>query len=420
MSAKELSKLPAVHLNDLSRRDFFTKTSILAGGFLALGWPFLTGRSRSAFAAQPQQVVQSGGAVRYRLELNRAIVGPLQSMDGGVVSGEIITYQDGNSPIFRKRVGRLKYEDIVFTCGASLSAPFFQWLGETLSQQGRRKSGAIVAVNQNGQIIDRREFQNALVNEVVFPGLDVTSNEPGYFKVTVTPERIRYQSSSSGQTVPPAQTNQAVLSSSKFRLLIEGLEQACTFVRRIEPLVVKQEIIHYVDGGSAGESRISAGRPEVGNLVVTLPQHQAGPFTAWFSSFVLQGQSAGNVKQGVLEFSFTEWPNRVSRSGTGQSWNFQDDSGDSGRIPPSPGRNVLRNDTTDAVSRRRGRGVSATRTTFTPKITAETGNRKATSTHSAEKIARLALMSGIIKESPVSIEHNVFDLLVHIIREGSS
>ena len=302
MSDKEFSNLPSIHLNDPSRRDFFTKTSILAGGFLAFGWPFLTRRSGSAFAAQPRQVVQSGGAVRYRLELDRAIVGPLQTTEGGVVSGEIITYQDGNSPILKKRLGRLKYEDIVFTCGANFAAPFFQWLGETLSQQGRRKNGAIVAVNQIGQIIDRREFQNALVKEVVFPGLDVASNEPGYFKVTVTPERIRYQSSSSGQTVPPSPTNQGVLSSSKFRLLIEGLEQACTFVRRIEPLVVKQEIIHYVDGGSAGESRISAGRPDVGNLVITLPQHQAGPFTTWFSSFVLQGQMAGNVRQGVLEF----------------------------------------------------------------------------------------------------------------------
>ena len=302
MSAKEFSNLPSVHLNDPSRRDFVTKTSILAGGFLAFGWPFLTRRSRSAFAAQPRQVVQSGGAVRYRLELNRAIVGPLQTTEGGVVSGEIITYQDGNAPILKKRLGRLEIEDIVFTCGANLSTPFFQWLGETLSQQGRRKNGAIVTVNQNGQIIDRREFQNALVKEIVFPGLDVASNEPGYFKVTVTPERIRYESSSSGQAVSPSQANQAVLSSSKFRLLIEGLEQACTFVRGIEPLVVKQEIIHYADGGGAGESRISPGRPEVGNLVITLPQHQAGPFTAWFSSFVLQKQTAGNIKQGVLEF----------------------------------------------------------------------------------------------------------------------
>jgi phage tail-like protein len=221
-------------------------------------------------------------------------------MESGFVSGQILTYQDGNDLFLRKRLGRLKYEDIVLTCGSNLSIPFYQWLAGTLSQQGPRKNGAIVAVNQNGQIIHRREIQNALVKEVEFPGVDAASNEPAYFKVTVTPERIRYQSAS-GQAGPPPQANHSGLSTSKFRLQIQGLEQACAFVQRIEPLVVKQEIINYVDGGEE-QSRVRAGRLEVGNLIITLPQHQAGPFTAWFSSFVLQGQIAGNAKQGVIEF----------------------------------------------------------------------------------------------------------------------
>ena len=142
------------------------------------------------------------------------------------------------------------------------------------------------------------------MKEVVFPGLDAAANEPAYFKVILTPETIVYQSSSSRQAVPPPQPNQATLNSSKFRLRIQGLEQACAFVQRIEPLVVKQEIINYMDGGSSGISRVRAGRIEVGNLVITLPQHQAGPFTEWFSLFVLQGQISGNAKQGTLESLF--------------------------------------------------------------------------------------------------------------------
>lgn len=284
-----------------SRREFLTKTALFAGGILSFGWP--TGRSNSGFAAQSRQTLQRGGStVRYLLELNGAIVGPLNTMESGFVSGEIITYQDGDDLFMRKRLGRLKYEDIVLTCGANLSLPFYQWLAGTLDGLNPRKNGAIVAVNPNGQIIDRREFQNTLVKEVQFPALDGASHEPAYFKVTLTPERIRYQLPNSRQDVPSPQANQAPLRTSKFRLGIQGLEQACAFVRRIEPLVVKQEIINYQDGRDARQSSVAGGRLEVGNLVITLPQHQAGPFTEWFSSFVLQGQNSENTKQGLLEF----------------------------------------------------------------------------------------------------------------------
>jgi phage tail-like protein len=221
-------------------------------------------------------------------------------MESGFISGEILTYQDGNDLFLRKRLGRVKYEDIVLTCGANFSIPFYQWLAGTLGQQGPRKNGAIVTVNQNGQIIDRREFQNTLIKEVQFPALDGASNEPAYFTVTLTPERIRYQSAS-GQAGPPPRADLASLSASRFRLQIQGLEPACAFVQHIDSLVVSQEIISYRDGGTGGESKVRAGRLQVGNVVVTLPQHQAGLFTAWFSDFVLQGQVAGNLKQGTLE-----------------------------------------------------------------------------------------------------------------------
>jgi phage tail-like protein len=288
------------HQPQHSRRDFLTKTAILSGGILAFGLPFLKDHTPSVFAAPSRQTVPSGGTLQYLLELDGTIVGPLNSMESGFISGEILTYQDGNDLFLRKRLGRVKYEDIVLTCGANLSLPFYQWLAGTLSQQSPRKNGAIVTVNQNGQIIDRREFQNTLVKDVQFPALDGASNEPAYFKVTLSPERIRYQPAS-GQAGPPPRADLASLSASRFRLQIQGLEPACAFVQHIDSLVVSQEIISYRDGGTGGESKVRGGRLQVGNVVITLPQHQAGLFTAWFSDFVLQGQVAGNRKQGTLE-----------------------------------------------------------------------------------------------------------------------
>ncbi|MDH5426566.1 MAG: phage tail protein [Nitrospirota bacterium] len=301
MQRPKLTHRSHTHSTAQSRREFLTKTAIFTGGILACGWPFLTERSHSVYAAQSARVIQTESTIRYVLELDGATVGPLQSLESGFVSGEIISYQDGNSTVLSKRLGRLKYEDIVLTFGANMSGPFFQWIAKTLNRQNPRKNGAIAFVNQNGQIIERRELQNALIKEVVFPGLDVTTNEPTYWQMTVTPERIGYQPAS-GQAVAPPPANQSGFHTGRFRLQIQGLEQACAFVQRIEPFVVKQEIISYRDGGSAGESRVRGGRLQVGNVVITIPYHQAGPFTAWFSAFVLQGQLAGNTKHGVLEW----------------------------------------------------------------------------------------------------------------------
>ena len=287
--------------NSHSRRDFLTKTALLAGGILTFSWPFSHNHTGLVFAAPPRQGTQHGNTIQYFLELDGNIVGPLNSIESGFVSGEIITYQDGNDLSLRKRLGRLKYEDIVLTCDTNLSLPFYQWLAETLDGQGARKNGAIISANQSGQIIERRELQNALIKAVEFPALDTSSNEPVYFKVILTPEGIRYQSAS-GQVRSPHRANQASFNTSRFRLQIQGLEQACAFVQHIDSLVISQEIITYRDGGDTGQSRVRSGRLQAGNVVLTLPHHQAGPFTAWFSEFVLQGQQAGNLKQGVLEF----------------------------------------------------------------------------------------------------------------------
>jgi phage tail-like protein len=285
-----------------SRREFLTRTALLTGGILTFGWPFINKLSGLALAEQSQQDMNSGERVRFLLELNGSIAGPLHTIRGGGVSREVLTYK---TPDFiRKKLGNLKYEDIVLTCGTNLSFPFYQWLADTINTPLSRKNGAIVVVNPTGQIIERREFHGALVKEIAFPACDTTSHDLDYLKLTLAMERITSQVSNSRRSIPPLQAHHSGWSPSEFRLRIQGLEQACSSIQRIEPLVLKQDIVTHkiIDKNGHSSSSLVPGRKNTGNLIITLPYPSAGPFAEWFSSFVLQGQGDGNRKQGVLEF----------------------------------------------------------------------------------------------------------------------
>ena len=89
---------------------------------------------------------------------------------------------------------------------------------------------------------------------------------------------------------------------SDFRLRIDGLDDACTHVTRIEPFSVKQKVVD----GSMGVLREPTKEPaslEVSNLVITVPEANVAELVRWHQSFVLQGQSGDDKeKEGTLDY----------------------------------------------------------------------------------------------------------------------
>jgi len=144
-----------------SRREFLTKTALLTGGILAFGLPLPPRQSRSAFAA-----ITQSAAIRYALGLDGQIAGPIASLESGFTSGQVVEQTVTQSPYPKKHLAAIVYEDIAIECGNTMSPAFYAWIQQALAGQVPRRSGGILTTNLANQIIDRKDFADAVLTEV--------------------------------------------------------------------------------------------------------------------------------------------------------------------------------------------------------------------------------------------------------------
>ena len=89
---------------------------------------------------------------------------------------------------------------------------------------------------------------------------------------------------------------------SNFRLSIQGCEDACKRVSRIEGFSIKQQILEYPSGSLRDREKESLNL-ETSNLVITLSEAHADPFFKWHESFVVNGKNElDHEKTGRLQY----------------------------------------------------------------------------------------------------------------------
>jgi hypothetical protein len=232
------------------------------------------------------------------LEIDGVSAGYARNVQGGGAVAEVIREKVGADHIVHKHIGAVRFDDIVLTCDAGLSKAFYDWVDQTFRSQGLRKNGAVVVLD-GGKEVSRLDWNNGLISRVDFPALDATSNDLFSMIVKITPERTR--SAKGGESRPVTPARKSWLASS-FRLSIEGLEEACKYVSRIEPLAIDWHLKEVNTSGGYRDSMEPAGNVEPGNLIVTLPESKAQGFQDWFEDFAIKGNSGqGREKRGTLE-----------------------------------------------------------------------------------------------------------------------
>jgi len=246
-------------------------------------------------------------AGKYGIELDGIMAGWVWSAEGGHATSDVVSEKLGPDHLIRKHIAGVKYEDITIQCGTGMSKGFYEWIKASFDHKYTRKDGAIVTADYNYKELARLTFHQALITEVGFPALDAASKDPCKMSVKFSPEITRQTvSMGGGASIVGKYASDSVKQKkwlpSNFRLSIDGLDEACSRVNKIEALTIKQKVID----NPVGEMRDYQKEPaslEVPNLVVTFPESHGDMFYKWAEDFIVRGNNGDAAeKNGSLDF----------------------------------------------------------------------------------------------------------------------
>ena len=278
-----------------SRRDFLRTMGLLTGGALVYGSPLVSLAAEAVGKG-------SFAAGKFGLELDGAFAGFLFSAEGGSGVADVLTARSGGDLIPRKQLGAVKYENIILTCGPGMSKAFYSWIKDTSDSKQLPKNGAVLMLDFDFKERSRMTFQQALLTEIAFPSLDAAAKDAAKMTIKIAPQSTRFVGGTGAAVGAGVKAEQKAWLPSNFRLRIQGLEDACARVNKIESLAVKQPIQNISSGADRKVAASQPGPVEFSNLVVTLAEADAGPFYAWYDDFVIRGNHGDDKERpGVLE-----------------------------------------------------------------------------------------------------------------------
>ena len=224
---------------------------------------------------------RSYAAAHFALELDgKDGVGLFRSIEGGGVRTDVMTYQVNGGPKYDRwrQLGKPKFEDFKLQVGMAMSKPFYDWIHDFFEGTQTRKTGAVVAADFYYVERARRNFKEALINELTFPKLDGADKGPAYMTVGIAVENIEFVKGSGQKLSPPSGFDtQKLWTACNFRFALSGFEQSCRRVSKIDSFSVKQQIIEYHMGGQLSPSKTPSAI-DFPNIVFYVPEADAQPF----------------------------------------------------------------------------------------------------------------------------------------------
>jgi hypothetical protein len=229
-------------------------------------------------------------AAHFALELDlgdHAVMGFLRSVDGGGISTDVQTYQQGAIADLWRQVGRPKFADISLQVGMGLAKVFYDWIADFFKGKVTRASGAIIGADFNYCERSRRTFDDALISEVQIPTLEGSSKEPALMTVKIVPEAVRFSSQPTGGAKIEAPQNMRqpnkVWHCANFTFTVDGFAPSFNRVTKIEQFSIKQQILEYPSGHRRTALRIP-GRMDFPLLSVYVPMVDADKLMAQATS----------------------------------------------------------------------------------------------------------------------------------------
>jgi hypothetical protein len=163
----------------------------------------------------------------------------------------------------------------------------------------QREDGAVHTINPDRKVISTLLWHHAFLHEITLPTLDSASKDPAQMTVKIAPEwtvvKLGGGSVLANRGISPRWAR------SNFRLNIQGLEEACTGVNRIEAITLRTEKPD--DSGQERSVPWESLITDFPNLVISIPESHAEAFRQWHEHFVVRGENGQDKeKGGTLEY----------------------------------------------------------------------------------------------------------------------
>jgi hypothetical protein len=238
----------------------------------------------------------------YQINLDGIDVGIVQKVGGGNIKAEVAKIPQSTLHLIKNQIGNITYEDFNLQCGLAMGQPFKDWVKASLDSAHIYKNGDIQQADFNRKVQQIREFKNALITEVGFPAADAAAKDVAYLSVKFAVENTRLKPGGGEVLNKPNNMNQTMFRPENFRLTIDGLEQTCAKVSKVDALTVKQTVARD-NIGDARDYELIAGKLEMPNLKITFNENVVEPVANWHQTFVIDGKNdVSQEKNGRLEF----------------------------------------------------------------------------------------------------------------------
>lgn len=249
------------------------------------------------------------GAGKYSISLDgTGNCGWISSVEGGNAVADVITEKIGGDWLQKKHLGNVKYEEISFQCGTGMSEALYKWIDTGFNQTSNnagRKNGAIHFADYDYNELSSLEWKFGLMTELGMPALDAAGKDAAKMSIKFTPETTRRMMKKGGkltQGFPIDSKKQKHWTNANFRLRIDGLDDACRKVNKIEAITVKQKTTENAIGEGRDYEK-EATSVEIPNLVITMAESHSEAFYQWHEEFVIKGNcSEDKEKGGTLEY----------------------------------------------------------------------------------------------------------------------
>ena len=244
----------------------------------------------------------SGG--KFSLVLDGVKCGILKSCQPGSYKVEVVEIPVAAGMLPKKTIGTPTLEPFEATMGIhSAGKPLQAWIKDTLDMKHSRRSGELQRGDYDGNIKSRIEFKEALFTELGLPACDGSSKDPGIITIKWLPEISRTLSGSGKLEDQEVAAGQKQWIQSNFRLTVDGMNEGCKRVSKVDAITFKQETTRD-SVGHLREYDLLATKSSVSDGSATFSEVDAADWLKWYQDFIIDGKTAEDVgeKTGSLEY----------------------------------------------------------------------------------------------------------------------